>query len=208
MGKRHKFCCNHWWIHTALLGGYLVGSLQILWTNFTTHAKNDPSQSPMLPAAVWSKLCTLQKPYIHFQIGESSLTRTKVTRFGIFGFLVLFALNSTKSEMAKFPTCFLTTNALWYHLPTIFKQIYMQKHIPDSTKYRNFFELNKKALPALFNSMITGNQKTLQMNQTHTKVEESKPFPRHSRGPGFLRLSRALPLVQNQQKATEMWLAC
>lgn len=38
---------------------------------------------------------------------------------------VFFALNPTKSETPTFPTCFLTTNALWYHPPKNFKQIYM-----------------------------------------------------------------------------------
>ena len=42
--------------------------------------------------------------------------------------------------------------------------------------------------------MTTGNQKTLQMNQKHTKkVEESKTFPRHSIDPGFPGMSWALP---------------
>lgn len=56
------------------------------------------------------------------------------------------------------------------------------------------FESNKKALPTPFNSMTTGNQKTLQLNQKHTKnVEESKTFPRHSIDPGFPGLNWALP---------------
>lgn len=48
--------------------------------------------------------------------------------------------------------------------------------IPQSTE--TLFESNKKALPTLFNSMTTGNQKTPQMNQKHTKkLRKVRPFP-------------------------------
>lgn len=67
----------------------------------------------------------------------------------------------------------------------------------------------KKAVPILFNSMTTGNQKTLQMNPNHKKVEESDTFPRHSIGSGFPCLSWALPAGAESIKSNRdvAWLA-
>lgn len=128
--KGAKFCCCNWWVYTILQRGYLIGYLQIIWMKFTVHA--------IQRITLCSRQCFLQQSDPSFancgnhtftnESGKSSTTGLRFLNF--FGSL----LNPTKLEMANFATCFLTTNALWYHLPKILKKILHVKTFPWFSK--------------------------------------------------------------------------